>query len=279
MAKASRSKRKRAAVRSAKRSRNNSWWYALTALVVIAGVSLIVYARATAPTAVGPYVADNVNAKNPHNKDSHWHAALGVYDCDNWLGDGSGEGLWNWPAATPHGLARPRQQHERLRRTAQSRRRHHPHGAAGERGSRPPRDGREATSSTAGGSCRRPASISSAQSGRTATSAERPAGHVAVGRRQSGTAAVPRSRRSTRSSTGDPSSFKLDNDDVVMIAFLPPGKTIESIGNPPSLKNLPGAREPRDRTEPDADRDDRAGAPLRRPQQRTKAPTAPTSTP
>ena len=37
MGKASSAKRKRAAVRSAKRSRTNTWWYGLTAIVVIAG--------------------------------------------------------------------------------------------------------------------------------------------------------------------------------------------------------------------------------------------------
>ncbi len=42
---ASRAKRKRAAVRSAKRSRHNTWWYSLTAIVVIVGIALIVYAR------------------------------------------------------------------------------------------------------------------------------------------------------------------------------------------------------------------------------------------
>src|SRR5262249_34005972 len=40
---------------------------------------------------------------------------------------------------------------------------------------------------------------------------------------------------------GDPADYKLYNDDVVIIAFLPPGKTIQSLGNPPSLKNLPDA--------------------------------------
>ena len=50
MGQASRAKRKRAAVRSAKRSRNNNWWYILTVFVLIAGIALIVYARETQPS-------------------------------------------------------------------------------------------------------------------------------------------------------------------------------------------------------------------------------------
>ena len=100
MGKASSAKRKRASVRSAKRSRTNTWWYGLTAIVVIAGVSLIVYAKQTAPAPVGPFLAD---ASNPTKKDTHWHAALGVYDCDHWMGDTPGSGIWQWKYATPSG--------------------------------------------------------------------------------------------------------------------------------------------------------------------------------
>jgi hypothetical protein len=41
--------------------------------------------------------------------------------------------------------------------------------------------------------------------------------------------------------TGDPAKYKLYNDDIVVIAFLPEGKTIDSIGNPPSLAKLGSA--------------------------------------
>jgi hypothetical protein len=40
---------------------------------------------------------------------------------------------------------------------------------------------------------------------------------------------------------GDPSEYKLYNDDIVVIAFLPPAETIDSIGNPPSLQHLGAA--------------------------------------
>src|SRR5262245_4284767 len=109
MSSASRAKRKRkAAVRSAKRSRNNTWWYGLTALILIAGVGLVIYARANVPAEVGPYIANQSNPSDPKNANSHWHAALGVYDCDHWLGDSSGSGIWNWPASiTNNGASSP----------------------------------------------------------------------------------------------------------------------------------------------------------------------------
>lgn len=44
---------------------------------------------------------DQVNPNDPHNKYSHWHAALGVYDCDHWMGDKTGSGIWKWPYQTP----------------------------------------------------------------------------------------------------------------------------------------------------------------------------------
>src|SRR3954454_14165808 len=103
MGKASRTKRRRAAVRSAKRSRQNSWWYALTAIVVVIGIALVVYSKATTKAAVGPYVANQNNQLDPHNRDSHWHAALGVNNCGTWMGDSTGDGLWQWPAATRTG--------------------------------------------------------------------------------------------------------------------------------------------------------------------------------
>jgi hypothetical protein len=93
MAKA-RTSRKRAAVRSAKRSRNNTMWYGVTALVLILGIVLIAVSRGNDD--VPPTIF--VSGKN--DPDSHLHAALGVYDCDHWLSDGSGDGVWAWPFAT-----------------------------------------------------------------------------------------------------------------------------------------------------------------------------------
>ncbi len=53
----------------------------------------------TTTTVVGPAVYD----PSLPNSDWHWHAALGVYDCDHWMSDGTGKGVWQWPAATPQG--------------------------------------------------------------------------------------------------------------------------------------------------------------------------------
>ncbi len=38
--------------------------------------------------------------------------------------------------------------------------------------------------------------------------------------------------------TGDPAKYKLNQYDIVVIAFLPEGKSISSIGDPPSVPNL-----------------------------------------
>jgi hypothetical protein len=240
MGKASRTKRRRAAVRSAKRARNNNAWYALTALVVIAGIALVVYSKATQPAAVGPYVTNQNDASDPHNKDAHWHAALGVYDCDHWMGDGSGEGIWNWPGvATVNGQQSP---------------------------------GRVGTNLYAG--------LHSHDDGiiHMEPSAEEEAGkHATVGRyfdyggwKLSSTGYdflgtkvkdgdkcgnVPgtlqwevakfngnvNGKQSYTVKTGNPGAWKLHNNEIVVIAFLPQGKTIDSIGNPPSLPQLPGA--------------------------------------
>ena len=53
---------------------------------------------------IGPFLRDQANPDNPKNEQNHWHAALGVYDCDRWAGDGvSGDGVWIWHPATPGG--------------------------------------------------------------------------------------------------------------------------------------------------------------------------------
>jgi hypothetical protein len=49
---------------------------------------------------VGPFVTDPLN---PMKADTHWHAALGVYECDHWLGDDTGTGIWQWPNSTLEG--------------------------------------------------------------------------------------------------------------------------------------------------------------------------------
>jgi hypothetical protein len=72
MGKASRTKR-RASVSAARRSRSGLGWYALAGVVIIAGVIGIMFSRSSSADAP-PLV----------NKD-HWHAALGVNICGQWL--------------------------------------------------------------------------------------------------------------------------------------------------------------------------------------------------
>ncbi len=77
MGKASRIKRR--ALKSSRRVRRGGGaygYYAAVAAVCIVGVSLIAVSKATKSEAVEGPVA---------NKD-HWHAALGFYLCDSWLG-------------------------------------------------------------------------------------------------------------------------------------------------------------------------------------------------
>jgi hypothetical protein len=72
MGKSSRTKR-RASVRSARKSRGNLGWYALAAVVIVAGVVGIIFSRSSSAD-TAPLV----------NKD-HWHAAIGVNVCGEWL--------------------------------------------------------------------------------------------------------------------------------------------------------------------------------------------------
>ena len=75
--KSSRAKGRRPAVRAARRTRTSTVWYALTAVIVIIGVTLVVVSRPNDSAAAGIRLGN------------HWHAALGVYACDHWDG-GSG---------------------------------------------------------------------------------------------------------------------------------------------------------------------------------------------
>jgi hypothetical protein len=72
MGKASRTKR-RTSVRSARKGRSGVWWYVMAGVVIVAGV-------------VGIALSRTSNADTPPlvNQD-HWHAALGVNVCGQWL--------------------------------------------------------------------------------------------------------------------------------------------------------------------------------------------------
>jgi hypothetical protein len=241
MGKASRSKRRRAAVRYAKRSRQNSWWYALTAIVVIVGIALVVYAKATTPTPVGPYVANQNNPLDPHNRDSHWHAALGVWNCDHWVGSDPSNGLWQWPAATPTGSparAGDTNIYAGL----------HSH-ADGIIHMEPLVDAEAGRGATIGKYFEYGGwNVSSTGYNFVGTKAQNgDKCGSGTGTMQWMTARfngnVNKAQAFTVQPLGtDPAKFKLHNDDIIVIGMMPPGKSIQSLGNPPSLKNLPDAK-------------------------------------
>src|SRR5690349_1875791 len=88
MGKASRNRRRAAAVKARRTRSSSPMWYALTGVIVIVGVLLVALAK-----------GNNANAESPKVGD-HWHAALGVYMCDHWQGGGN----WTWPSFTQDGV-------------------------------------------------------------------------------------------------------------------------------------------------------------------------------
>jgi hypothetical protein len=75
MGKASRTKR-RAGVKSARRSSGNLGWWVLAGIIVVAGLAMILVSRESS--------VSRASAEPRPNKD-HWHAAIGVNVCGDWL--------------------------------------------------------------------------------------------------------------------------------------------------------------------------------------------------
>jgi hypothetical protein len=228
---ASRAKRKRAAVRSAKRSRQNSWWYGLTAIVVIAGIAGIVYTQATKPAPVGPFLSD---PSNPTKKDTHWHAALGVFNCDHWMGDSTGAGIWTWPTTNAGGSPS---------------RANNPNVYAGLHSHD---DGvihmEPATSEDAGKNTTvgryfdyggwKLSSTGFTFLGKTVKNGDKCGTTPGALQWETGKWDGTSGKQKYTVQSGNPASYKASQDDIVVIAFLPVGKSITSIGDPPSLPNL-----------------------------------------
>jgi hypothetical protein len=230
MAKA-RSPRKRAAVRSAKRSRNNTMWYGVTALVLILGVVLIAVSRGN--DEVPPHIF--VAGKN--DPDAHIHAALGVYDCDHWLSDGSGDGIWAWPFATQ------RQSPSRADNTTIYAGLHsHGDGVIHMEPSTREDAGKNATV----GRYFRYGGWKISDSSFDFLGVQRKNGDKCgdkPGKLQWKVAKWDPNTQKQKYTveSGNPGDYKLNSEDIVAIAFLPEGKSIDDIGDPPSVPNLANA--------------------------------------
>jgi hypothetical protein len=221
---ASRAKRKRAAVRSAKRSRHNTWWYGLTA---------IVYARATAPAAVGPFLQNADGTR----KDTHWHAALGVYDCDHWMGDTPGSGIWNWPNANsssqPSRASNP---------SVYAGMHSHDDGVIHMEPATSDEAGKNATVGTYfdfGGW--KLSATGYTFLGTTVKNGDKCGATTGTLTWELGKWDGTSGKQKYTVQTGNPRKYKLLEGDIVVVAFLPQGKSIASIGDPPSVKNLANA--------------------------------------
>jgi hypothetical protein len=201
---------------------------------VIIGVALIVYARTTAPAPVGPFLAD---ANNPTKKDTHWHAALGVYDCDHWLGDSTGQGIWNWPYATPSGT--PAQAgNTNVYAGLHS----HDDGIIHMEPAVSAEAGKNATVGLYfdyGGW--KLSSDGYSFLGTTVKNGDKCGSTPGTLSWATGSWDKTNNKQKLTVHSGDPSKYKLYSDDIVVIAFLPQGKSIDSLPNPPSLAKLGNA--------------------------------------
>jgi peptidylprolyl isomerase len=208
------------------RKQQTMWWIAAgVAVLAVAGAS-IGFSHKSSSSTVGPLVYDaSQPAKSKHNLQAHWHAALGVYDCDHWVGDNSGEGAWQWPHATADG--RPARYDKPTTYAGL-----HSHG-----------DGiihmEAATSDDAG---------MNATVGRYFDEAGWSVGVHQLhfldvsridGMKCGGKPGTLKWWVNGKQQTGSPGSYKLYNDDVIVIAFVPDGVIVPT--DPPSKSRLPDA--------------------------------------
>jgi hypothetical protein len=182
-------------------------------------------------SAVGPFLFDPANPTKP---DTHWHAALGVYDCDNWLGDATGEGIWLWPNATLDG--HPARAGDPNRYAGLH---SHDDGVIHMEPLTPDEAGPNATL----GRYFEFGGWLLASDGFDFLDAQVKNGDDCHGTPGTLTWKVARwdgtlgPQRYTVEH-GDPARYKLYDRDVIVIAFLPEGHTAASIGDPPSLQYL-----------------------------------------
>ncbi len=223
MSKASRARRRKT-VRKARTTRNRAW-YAVIGVIVLVGVALVVDARRSG-SAVGPQPGRD-----------HWHAALGVYDCNHWLGDSSGKGIWVWPATTSEGLP------GRVGSDQYAGLHSHDDGIIHMEPVSSDESGNNATVgryfqfggwqlSSGGysflGTTVRNGGLCNGEPGVLRWATAKFDGN-------------PNAPQQFTERVGNPGKWKLNDGDIVIIAFVPKSVSPTTLGNPPSLVNLPGA--------------------------------------
>jgi FKBP-type peptidyl-prolyl cis-trans isomerase len=188
-----------------------------------------------AQSGVGPHVFNpNYPANDPHNLNSHWHAALGVYACDHWMGDQTGNGIWLWPGLSSQGNI------YRVGTQTYAGLHSHDDGIIHMEPATADDAGANATVgryfSEGGWKLSADSFTFLNQSVHNGEACEGQPGKVQweIGTFNPSGSAPP----TYVAKTGDPSKYKLNNFDVVVIAFLPSSKSIATVGDPPSLPNL-----------------------------------------
>ena len=180
---------------------------------------------------VGPFLSDPAN---PAKLDTHWHAALGVYECDHWLGDDTGTGIWQWPFATPAGA--PARASDQTRYAGLH---SHDDGVIHMEPATPDEAGRNATL----GKYFEYGGWQLSADGFDFLDTQVANGDDCDGARGELTWRVARwdgtlGPQHYKTGSGDPAKYKLYNGDVIVVAFVPEGRDPASTGDPPSLGNL-----------------------------------------
>jgi hypothetical protein len=176
-------------------------------VIVIAGVIAIVFARSGSSNNLPPQASD------------HWHAALGVYMCDHWQGDGN----WAWPTQTATG--EPARAGTNLYAGMHS----HGDGLIHIEPQTSDEMGKNATLGTYfkfGGWKLNSSEVTFV--GATEKNGDKCGSKDGVLRWEvNGT-----------EHTGNPASYKINDGDWIAIAFVPKDTKLSSIGKPPSIANL-----------------------------------------